>query len=215
MGHVSPQVWGTFDQPVRMNKGFPATVISEDTVRPKDANFAGGYLVQSLGVVPVTWATGVARGRGLFGAELTRYLDNYNFVAGLGAHGETLPVESNAVTLSDERDGQGIPKALLHFSYGPNEIAMEAHAIRLMTEAWKAAGARDIWSMRRTAHTVGTCRMGADPSDSVVNPVGRSHDVPNLWISDNSVFPTTLSANPALTIMALTLRTADAFLTQG
>ena len=67
MGHVATQVWGTFAEPVRMNKGFPATVISEDTLRPKDANFAGGYLVQSLGVVPVTWAMAVARGRGLFG----------------------------------------------------------------------------------------------------------------------------------------------------
>lgn len=54
MAHVATQVWGTFDQPVRMNKGCPATVISEDMIRPEDASFAGGYIVQSLGVVPVT-----------------------------------------------------------------------------------------------------------------------------------------------------------------
>ena len=41
----------------------------------------------------------------------------------------------------------------------------------------------------RTAHTIGTCRMGTDPDDSVVDADGRSHDVPNLWICDNSVFP--------------------------
>ena len=212
MGHVSPQVWGTFDEPVRMNKGFPATVISEDTIRPADANFVGGYLTQSLGVVPVTFATSTARARGLFGADLTRYLAGYNYIAGIGANGEVLPTEANNLVLSDELDENGLPKPLLSFSYGPNELAMEAHAIQVMTQAWQAAGARDIWSMRRTAHQIGTCRMGTDPETSVVDPYGRSHTVPNLWISDNSTFPSAIAANPALTIMALALRTADAFL---
>ena len=212
MGHVASQVWGTFGEPVRMNKGFPATVISEDTLRPKDADFAGGYLVQSLGVVPVTWATGVARGRGLFGDALTRYLASYNFIAGIGINGETLPTEKNFLELSDELDVSGIPKPLIHFSYHANEQRMVEHSVKLMTEAWKAAGASDIWVLPRTAHTIGTCRMGADPDASVVNAFGRSHEIPNLWISDNSTFPSSLAANPALTIMALALRTAEAFL---
>ena len=212
MGHIAPQVWGTFDQPVRMNKGFPATVISEDTLRPKDADFAGGYLVQSLGVVPVTWSTGVARGRGLFGEALTRYLADYNFIAGIGVNGETLPTDKNFLELSDELDTNGIPKPLIHFSYHGNEERMVAHSVKLMIEAWQAAGARDIWVLPRTAHTVGTCRMGVDAEASVVDPFGRSHEIPNLWISDNSTFPSSLAANPALTIMALSLRTAESFL---
>ena len=212
MGHVSPQVWGTFDEAVHMNRGFPATVISEDTVRPEGAKFAGGYLVQSLGVVPVTWATGVARARGLFGAALKHYLDQYNYIAGLGAHGEALPSDDNFVALSKERDEHGLPKPVIHLSYGANELSLEKHAIDTMTRVWEAAGARDIWSMTRTAHVVGTARMGSDPRKSVVDPYGRAHDVPNLYIADNSVFPSTLSANPAITIMALSLRTADAFL---
>ncbi len=215
MGHVATQVWGTFSEPVRMNKGFPATVISEDTLRPKDADFAGGYLVQSLGVVPVTWATGVARGRELFGEPLTRYLADYNFIAGIGINGETLPTDRNYLELSDELDTNGIPKPLIHFSYHGNEESMVAHSIKLMTAVWKAAGARDIWVLPRTAHTIGTCRMGADPEASVVDPYGRSHEIPNLWISDNSTFPSALAANPALTIMALSLRTAEAFLQRG
>ena len=212
MGHVSPQVWGTFDRPVHMNKGFPATVISEDTMRPKDANFAGGYLVQSLGVVPVTWSNGVARGRSLFGEDLTRYLADYNYIAGIGANGETLPHEKNFMELSDELDRDGIPKPLMHFNYLENEERMSEHAVKLMQEAWKAAGARDTWVLPRTAHAIGTCRMGADAGSSVVDPYGRSHEIPNLWISDNSTFPSSLAANPALTIMVLALRTADRFL---
>jgi choline dehydrogenase-like flavoprotein len=57
--------------------------------------------------------------------------------------------------------------------------------------------------------------MGTDADHSVVNSKGRSWDVPNLYLMDNSVFPTSLAANPALTIMALSLRTADAFLRAG
>ena len=212
MGHVATQVWGTFDEPVRMNRGFPATVISEDTLRPQDADFAGGYLVQSLGVVPVTWAMAVARGRGLFGAELMRYLADYNYVAGIGINGETLSADGNYLELSDEVDETGVAKPRIQFSYGKNETRMSQHSVEVMTEAWKAAGARDIWVNPRTAHTIGTCRMGVDAETSVVDAFGRSHEVENLWICDNSVFPTALAANPALTIMALSLRTAEAFL---
>ena len=81
-----------------------------------------------------------------------------------------------------------------------------------MTGIWEAAGARNIWWNMRNAHTIGTCRMGTDPHTAVVNAAGRSHDVPNLYICDNSIFPSALSTNPALTIMALSLRMADTFL---
>ena len=57
--------------------------------------------------------------------------------------------------------------------------------------------------------------MGADAASAVVDGAGRSYDIDNLWICDNSVFPSALAANPALTIMALSLRTADSFLAHG
>jgi choline dehydrogenase-like flavoprotein len=213
MSHVATQIWGTFDESVRMNRGFPATIISEDLVRPTNAEFAGGYIVQSLGVVPMTWAQGVARGRGLFGAELVNYLNHYNHVAGIGINGECLPSPGNFLELSDEIDHTGLPKPLVHFSYGKNELAISEHASNLLTKAWQAAGATDCWTLQRTAHVIGTCRMGDLANDSVVDPFGRSHEVENLWICDNSVFPTSLAANPALTIMALALRTANSFIT--
>ena len=212
MVHVATQVWGTFDDEMRMNKGFPATVISEDTMRPKDADFAGGYLVQSLGVVPVTFSRQVARGRPLWGKPLVDYLEQYNHFAGIGINGECLPYESNFLELSEEKDALGIPEARVNFSYGENEEKMSKHGAKLMTAAWEAAGAKDIWTFERSAHTIGTCRMGADAGTTVVDPFGRAHDVPNLWISDNSTFPSAVAANPALTIMALALRSAREFL---
>lgn len=60
------------------------------------------------------------------------------------------------------------------------------------------------------AHACGTCRMGNDPKNSVVDKNGRSHDIENLFIADASVFPTSLGVNPALTIAANALRMANA-----
>jgi choline dehydrogenase-like flavoprotein len=215
MAHAATQVWGTFEEETRPHHGFPASLISEDTLRPADAGFAGGYLLQSLGIVPITWGAQVARGRGLWGRKLVDYLQQYNHVAGIGINGDCVPQEANFLELSDEADESGLRKPLVHFSYGPHETRMSRHAEKLMTAIWQAAGATDLWTFERSAHTIGTCRMGADPKTNVVDPTGRSFDVANLWICDNSVFPTALAANPALTIMALSLRTADSFLRRG
>ena len=212
MAHVATQVWGTFAEETRPSKGYPSSLISEDVSHSADQGFVGRYLVQSLGIVPVTWAGQVTRGRGLWGQALIDYLQSYNHIAGIGINGECLPQPGNFLELSDETDATGMPKPRIHFSYGPNERAMSRHAAAMMTGIWQAAGATDTWVFERSAHTIGTCRMGTDPDRAVVDSWGRSFDVANLWICDNSVFPSAMAANPALTIMALSLRTAAAFL---
>ena len=63
---------------------------------------------------------------------------------------------------------------------------------------------------RRTpSHQCGTARMGIDPATSVVDTFCRSHDHPNLFVVDASFLPTSAAVNPALTIAAQALRTAD------
>jgi choline dehydrogenase-like flavoprotein len=57
-------------------------------------------------------------------------------------------------------------------------------------------------------HLLGTARMGADPATSVVDQFGRSHDVPNLFTVDGSIFVTSGGVNPTNTICALALRCA-------
>jgi choline dehydrogenase-like flavoprotein len=59
------------------------------------------------------------------------------------------------------------------------------------------------------AHQAGTCRMGADAADSVVNTDCRAHEVDNLYVVDTSVFPSIGAVNPALTAMANALRVGD------
>ncbi len=58
-------------------------------------------------------------------------------------------------------------------------------------------------------HPLGTARMGADPSMSVVDGKNECHDVPNLYICDGSAIPSSLGVNPQITIMALACRTAE------
>ncbi|MEP6267798.1 MAG: GMC family oxidoreductase [Paracoccaceae bacterium] len=68
---------------------------------------------------------------------------------------------------------------------------------------------------RRTpSHQCGTARMGSDPNHSVVDPFGRSHDHPNLFIIDASILPTSAAVNPALTVAALALRAAPQVIEQ-
>lgn len=214
MAHPGVQVWGQFPEDIRPYKGIPGSLISEDTHRPQDADFAGGYLLQSIGVMPVTYASQVARGAGWWGDRLHDHMLNYNYTAGINILGECLPYAHNYLELSDEQDDRGLPKPRIHFTNGENEQRLIAHAESLMRQIWSAAGAKNLWTFSRSAHTIGTCRMGTNPKQAVVDPDNKSFDVPNLYIVDNSIFPSALSVNPALTLMALSLRTADLFLQQ-
>ena len=56
--------------------------------------------------------------------------------------------------------------------------------------------------------------MSERPEDGVVDRWGASHDVPNLFVGDGSVFTTSAAANPTLTIVALAMRQADYLATQ-
>ena len=63
-----------------------------------------------------------------------------------------------------------------------------------------------------STHPQSTCRMGGDPSVSVVDSYGEVHDTPRVFIADMSVFPTSLGAPPQITTAALADRTARSIL---
>ena len=67
----------------------------------------------------------------------------------------------------------------------------------------------------RLAHVCGTCRMGTDASDSVVDGFNRAHGLDNLYIVDASFFPSSGGTNPALTIAANALRVGDQLIAAG
>src|SRR5690348_17943011 len=59
---------------------------------------------------------------------------------------------------------------------------------------------------RSTLFPYTTLFRSDDPKDSVVNKDGRSWSIPNLWVCDGSLFPTSGGVNPSLTIQALACR---------
>jgi choline dehydrogenase-like flavoprotein len=88
---------------------------------------------------------------------------------------------------------------------------MRNHAYGQGEKLFKAVGA--VRTTRAPAmpsgHNLGTARMSASAADGVVNSYGQTHDIPNLFVSDGSIFTTGAAANPTLTIMALVLRQAE------
>jgi choline dehydrogenase-like flavoprotein len=51
--------------------------------------------------------------------------------------------------------------------------------------------------------------MGTDRATSVVDAWGRTHDIPNLFIFDGSIWPTSSGMNPTATIAAMALWCAE------
>ena len=79
-----------------------------------------------------------------------------------------------------------------------------------MQTSLELVGAVDVFRQENdTNHLAGTARMGFDAKTSVVNADCRAWDIPNLWICDGSIFPTTGGVNPSLTITGIAMRTAD------
>ena len=131
---------------------------------------------------------------------------------------EQLPDPENRVTLAeDQLDPLGLPRPKLTYSHddyiqGGWEAANELH-----TQLLEAVGATDVVhfdELGGVGHLLGTTRMGNDPETSVADGYGRTHDHQNLFIAGSSLFPTSGTANPTLTIAALALRTADHLTTE-
>ncbi|MET0520819.1 MAG: GMC family oxidoreductase [Jiangellaceae bacterium] len=131
-----------------------------------------------------------------------------------GIIAEDLPDESNQVLLADDLfDEYGTPAPKLVYKTDENSRRMlEFHTARAR-ESLEASGATKTVTapqIRETGwHMLGTAKMGDDPATSVVDGFGRSHDVPNLYVMDGSVWPTSAGVNPTATIVALTLRNTE------
>ena len=130
----------------------------------------------------------------------------------------------------------GSPK----LSYPLNDVVMDGarRALLSMAEIQFAAGAKQVlpvheqakpytsWAEARdaiarlpmvplqtrvvSAHVMGGCGMAANPERGVARPDGVHWQIANLSIHDGSLFPTSIGANPQLSVYGLVNR-----LTQG
>ena len=210
MTQSNQAVFGTMRQEVRWNKGPPSLSITEHWNYEDRKDFHGGYCWMAQGPLPIEWATVQTGSRGLWGQALRDEMEKYNHSVGLKMVGEMLPDERNTVTLHDDTDQYGLRVARVTYSWGDNDKALIQHALGEMQRSLEAVGARDVFRQEDdTNHLAGTARMGFDRATSVVNADCRTWDIPNLWVCDGSVFPTTGGVNPHLTITSIAMRTAD------
>ncbi|MBB5753280.1 GMC oxidoreductase [Prosthecomicrobium pneumaticum] len=100
-----------------------------------------------------------------------------------------------------------------------SNMAAHDRLVAVMKEKFRAAGFPIVVSKpfdRRTpSHQCGTVRFGTDPSASALDPYCRAHDHANLFVVDASFMPSSAAVNPALTIAAQALRTADHMIATG
>jgi choline dehydrogenase-like flavoprotein len=132
--------------------------------------------------------------------------------------------------------GDGSPS----LDYPLNEYVMEGgrRALLAMAEIQFAAGAREVlpvhelanpytsWAQARdaihglpmkplltkvvSAHVMGGCALAGEERLGVVRPDGVHWQLDNLSIHDGSLFPTSIGANPQLSVYGITNRLAQA-----
>jgi choline dehydrogenase-like flavoprotein len=68
---------------------------------------------------------------------------------------------------------------------------------------------RPLYTRVVSAHVMGGAPLGSDPARSVVDLHGRHHHLRNLYVCDGSLFPTSIGANPQLSIYAFAARIAS------
>ncbi len=183
----------------------------------RSRGFVRGYTMQLLrGPGPVeTAVTGLAKHEIPLGpAHHVAFAAHFGKTVGMGIIVEDLPDETNRVTLDAQlTDAHGIPAPKIHYALSENSKKMLAHGLRHGRQAMQAAGASKTsgFGPVRAAgwHLMGTAKMGVNPQESVVNPWGCSHDVPNLFVVDSSIFVTAGGVNPTSTMQALALYIAD------
>ncbi len=229
MDHVQFELIATFPEPLYPFRG-PQSIASIEDFRDGAFRNQRSAFRMTIGNdgwgrtgSPATIIDGLLT-QGKYGSALPAAIaDQIPKMLRLSFSTEMLPETENRIELSDKTDALGIPRPKFTFDIGAYaagglreglETAKELFTLMNATISPKAKAldnpltGRVNWNT--AAHIMGTTIMGDDPRNSVVDRWGQTHDVPNLWLVGSSVFTSSATANPTLTIAALTLRTAAA-----
>ena len=134
---------------------------------------------------------------------------------------EQAPNPESRIVLGPDRDPLGCPRVVLRWRLTAIDKRTAHRAHEILKEDLERAGIGrlrsalgkegDPWpsTLRGARHHMGTTRMNTDPRRGVVDADCRVHGIANLYIAGSSVFPTSGSANPTLTVVALAFRLAE------
>ncbi|MEK6640072.1 MAG: GMC family oxidoreductase [Nitrospirota bacterium] len=212
--HLAVGMAGVFSEWLEPWKGPMAGGVLQDFYETdKRNNFVRGWMTEVNN--GFQWPMSVALGEQGWGSRhkfQVKRLTGHR--VGLATVGEQLPDIRNTVTLDPHvKDHFGLPVPRITNEPRENDLAMLIAIKRHLHDIFAASGATEIgepdFAPGRSLHYLGSCRMGKDPRSSVVDSSCRTHDVPNLFIGDGSVFVTGAAVNPTLTIAALATRTSE------
>lgn len=214
---------GLFDAPVNAWKSVPTTRVVHDfyELDPNIGFYGGGGIDGRHPTRGVPLDFGLDSGQLFDGPRWgIDYKNNlaheFSHVAAFDGHTTSLPLASNNVTLDPTyKDKFGRPAIRCTYMDHEDDLATMSWFLDKNTELMEAAGAIKMagsypeGGQEGNVHLLGTCRMGDDPTTSVINSNNRSHDVPNLFMCDGSTLVTSGRGQPTMTIMALAFRAAD------
>jgi choline dehydrogenase-like flavoprotein len=139
----------------------------------------------------------------------------------LESKSEQAPNPLSAIRLSTARDRLGLNRVELDWRMLALDRQTVCRAEDIIDEELRRLGigqledrpAEHVESWPATLcggwHQIGTTRMHEDPRRGVVDENCLVHGMSNLFIAGSSVFPTSGTTTPTLTIVALTLRLSD------
>ncbi|MFC3852773.1 GMC family oxidoreductase [Salinispirillum marinum] len=217
MIHPLGYVEGLFEEELDTDIGPQGCMIySLEHYRKENRDFDLGYMMHVLrGTGPIETAMSALNRRKLrFGEALEEdFFKFYKKQVSISIICDDLPQLNNSVELSNDTDKFGTPGVKINYKVSENTLKMMKDGMSKAREILELSGAKKTYAygpVRNTGwHLMGTCKMGFDPSKSVVDPSGESHDVKGLFVVDSSCFVTGSCVNPANTIQAVALYLTD------
>lgn len=219
MGNGQVHAYAVFEHPLNEYKSVQVTRVIWDFYDsdPSRGFYGGGGFDARFQFNTIGFAmSGLPPDAPRWGSEYKKMLREYfNHTVDVNGHTTELPLESNNITLDpDVKDTLGRPGIRVTYKDHPDDLATREFFLERCKDLVAAMDPIRTWhrpvrEKSGAAHLLGTCRMGNDPNESVVDRFHRSHDVPNLFICDGSSFVSSGRGQPTMTIQALAYRAAD------
>lgn len=185
--------------------------------RPTERWIKGGHITSTAKKNPLEDAVTAVNKDGLTGQSLLDRIQENNRRLEVRLTADDLPMRDNRVTIDRTYvDEYGVPVARIERKLGPNERRIFETGKEMMERVFAEYQKKprviakldtgDAIVKLIGDHQMGTCRMGDDPNESVVNRFCRLHDADNVFVVDSSFMPTGLGLNPMVTVVANALR---------
>jgi choline dehydrogenase-like flavoprotein len=124
----------------------------------------------------------------------------------------------NRLQIVPGKDRFGLPLTTVNFNRTDEEIKNTEDRLSIMRKVIDAMGLKIVYAKTEDPgahHTTGTCKMGNTPDEGVTDSNLKVHDIKNLYLCSNGVFPTGSAVNPTLTLAALSMRLTDHLISQS